>query len=79
MGERGAVGQPPHHTVPSSSPTLATNGLASRSTPDGHRPGSAGWSLSEETQRQVEVGLVTTPVRLGRASGRVTQLVTGRW
>jgi hypothetical protein len=31
MGERGAVGQPPHPTV--SSPPLAITGLPSRSTP----------------------------------------------
>lgn len=39
------------------------------------RSGSVGRNLSEEAQREVEVGLVTNPVRLGR----FTQLLTGRW
>lgn len=37
-----------------------------------------GPGLSEETQREVEVGLVATPVRLSRVPGFVTQLLTGR-
>jgi hypothetical protein len=43
------------------------------------RSDSAGRNLSEEIQREVEVGMVTTPARLARASGRVTQLLSGRW
>ncbi|SRR6266568_1991964 len=45
----------------------------------GNGPGSARRGFSEETQREVEVGLVATPARLSRAPGLVTQLLTGRW